>query len=123
MNSSRKHWLVLGMTGALFLTGLTVQARTEATRQLGRGVSNVLTGIWEVPYNMAQVNEEDGGFAGATYGLFRGICRFAVREAVGLFEIVTFPAGWDPIVEPEFVDQPVKSTTWKFNARLREHSE
>lgn len=122
MNSRRKNRLILGMAGALLLAGISAHARMEPTRQLGRGISNVLTGIWEVPYNMVQVSEAQGGFAGATYGFFRGVCRFAVREVVGVFEIVTFPMGWDPIIEPEFVDQPVQSTTWKFNRRLREHS-
>lgn len=74
----------------------------NAIRQLGRGCTNLLTGVLEVPANIQQVKEEEGDIAALTYGTLRGTYRFAVREVVGVFEIVTFPVGWKTIVHPEF---------------------
>ncbi|MFA4944480.1 MAG: exosortase system-associated protein, TIGR04073 family [Lentisphaeria bacterium] len=90
-----------------------VPVNRQPVRQLGRGLSNVLTGVWEVPYNMYKIGQEDGDVAGITYGLVRGIQRFVTREAVGVFEVVTFPAGWGPIIEPEFPFQPTQTTEWE----------
>ncbi|MBT3378345.1 MAG: exosortase system-associated protein, TIGR04073 family [Lentisphaerae bacterium] len=87
----------------------------EPARHLGRGLSNLATGIFEVPKNMHRVNRDRGGFAALTVGLAQGIWRFGTREAVGLMETVTFPMGWKPILEPEFPFQPTKSTEWRIN--------
>lgn len=87
----------------------------KPARQLGRGVSNLVTGIWEVPLNVHQVNQEQGGVAALTYGLFRGMWRWGVRECTGVVEIVTFPFGWEAIIEPEFPFEPVRSTDWRVN--------
>jgi len=92
-----------------------VELARDPVRQLGRGLSNVTTGVLEIPFNMISVGKESGDVGGATYGLFRGIERFFIREFVGVFEIVTFPVGWAPIIEPEFPFEPVKTTEWKTN--------
>ena len=90
-------------------------APREPLRQLGRGVSNVITGILEVPFNMYVISKDQGDVAGSTYGLARGVWRFSVREVVGVFETVTCPFGWSPIIEPEFFFEPTRSTDWRVN--------
>ena len=95
--------------------GLDPQAEREPALQLGRGLTNIATGIFEVPKTMHVVNQEYGGFAGLTTGFFSGVWRFGIREAVGVLEVVTFPMGWEPIVEPAFPYQPAASTEWKVN--------
>ena len=85
----------------------------KPARQLGRGVSNLLIGWLEIPKNMHRVTQESGGVAGATTGFFAGVWRGGVREVVGVLEIVTFPMGWPPIVEPEFPMEPTQSTQWR----------
>ena len=87
----------------------------QPARQLGRGISNLAVGVLEVPKNIHSVNEDDGGVAALTYGTARGVWRFAAREAVGVLEIVTFPFGWEPIIEPEFLLQPTQTSEWKTN--------
>ncbi|MFO7821408.1 MAG: exosortase system-associated protein, TIGR04073 family [Lentisphaeria bacterium] len=78
----------------------------KALRQLGRGIGNVATGIFEVPANILEVQKEDGEVAAATYGLLRGVWRFGVREVVGVFEIASVPfVRLKPIVEPEFASE------------------
>ena len=97
-------------------TDLEVKTVRDPLRQLGRGVSNLFTGIMEVPSNVNAVATENGDVAGVTWGLFRGVWRCAIRETVGVFETVTFPFGWDPILEPEFPFEPGKSTEWRVNS-------
>ena len=61
------------------------------TRKLGRGLSNFVFGISELPVTIAKVNERDGNSAAAGYGVARGLGRSWMRFGAGLFEILTFP--------------------------------
>jgi len=88
-------------------------APRQPARQLGRGVVNIVAGVVEIPVNMNQINEEKGGFAAVSYGLARGVWRTGVRMGVGVLEVVTFPMGWEPIIEPEFPFEPTKATNWR----------
>jgi len=81
--------------------------------QFGRGVCNILFGICEVPANIIRVNQEEGDMAGISKGLGLGVWRFFCREVVGVVELVTFPFGWEPIIQPEYFYQKEKSTTWR----------
>ena len=75
-------------------------------RKLGRGVSNILFGVVEVPNQVTKVTSEHGGGAGATYGIGKGFVRWIGRELTGVYDVVTFavpyPAGYKPIMQPEF---------------------
>ena len=117
----RRVKLIGCLAGVALLCALGARAGVQpnASRQLGRGLSNVAAGILEVPYNMHLVNQDLGGFAGLTYGTIRGIGRFVAREVVGVFEVLTFPMGWSPIIEPEFPMLPAKTTTWRVNPEFR----
>jgi putative exosortase-associated protein (TIGR04073 family) len=90
-------------------------ARRQPARQLGRGACNIVTGLIEIPRNMHEINQERGGFAAISYGLARGVWRTAARIGVGVMEVVTFPMGWDAIIEPEFPFEPTKTTVWRVN--------
>ena len=61
------------------------------TRKLGRGISNVLFGIAELPVNIARVNEREGNAAAASYGVARGVGRSYMRFHAGVAEIFSFP--------------------------------
>jgi putative exosortase-associated protein (TIGR04073 family) len=100
----------------LCLTALSSRADTDqvprghnALRKLGRGCSNVLFGVVEIPNQLTKVNTEHGGGAGMTYGLGKGLVRWVGRECVGVFEIVTFavpvPRGYKPVIQPEFPNE------------------
>ena len=107
---------VFSICGFLALSALSATAADKAAersnridsilRQFGRGISNVATGVLEVPGNVVQVNQEDGPYAALTYGVLRGTFRCLVRESVGVFEVCTFPAGFKTIVKPEFGGAP-----------------
>jgi len=95
--------------------GADYSPNRQPLRQLGRGISNVATGVLEIPSNWKSVTKDQGEVAGITYGTVLGVWRCLVREVVGVFEIVTFPVGWSAIIEPEFPVEPVQSTEWKVN--------
>lgn len=61
------------------------------TRKLGRGLSNLVFGIAELPTTIAKVNEREGNSAAAGYGVVRGLGRSGMRIGSGLFEFLTFP--------------------------------
>ena len=100
----------------LLITALIAQADTDqppsghnALRKLGRGCSNVLFGIVEVPNQFTKATSEHGGAAGVTYGIGKGLVRWVAREFVGVYEIVTFtvpvPRGYKPVMRPEFPNE------------------
>ena len=82
-----------------------------------RGIANVAFGPLEVFISMWDVQQEDGGIAGLTYGTLRGVVRTIGREVVGVVDIVTFPFplpdcpenpegygwGYGPIMRPAWV--------------------
>jgi len=61
------------------------------TRKLGRGISNLVFGIAELPATIAKINECEGNSAAAGYGVARGLGRSYMRFQSGLFESLTFP--------------------------------
>jgi putative exosortase-associated protein (TIGR04073 family) len=81
----------------------------NALRKLGRGISNVLFGVVEVPNQYTKAVSDQGGAAGISYGLPKGIARWVSREFVGVYEIVTFPVplpkGYKPVMKPEWPNE------------------
>jgi putative exosortase-associated protein (TIGR04073 family) len=61
------------------------------TRKLGRGLSNVVFGVAELPVTIARINEREGNSAAAGYGVVRGVGRSCMRLHTGLAEIFSFP--------------------------------
>ena len=61
------------------------------TRKLGRGLSNLVFGVAELPATIAKINEREGNSAAAGYGVVRGLGRSYMRVQSGLFEFLTFP--------------------------------
>ncbi|MBR0459561.1 MAG: exosortase system-associated protein, TIGR04073 family [Victivallales bacterium] len=91
---------------------LDPSSRRRPADQFGRGISNILFGVVEVPKNVIRVSEEEGDLVGITKGLGLGVWRFLVREIVGVVEFVTFPFGWEPIIEPAYPFQKVEMVEW-----------
>ena len=60
-------------------------------RKLGRGFSNLVFGLAELPATIAKINEREGNSAAAGYGVVRGLGRSYMRFHSGLFEFLTFP--------------------------------
>src|SRR3977135_2131719 len=61
------------------------------TRKLGRGLSNVVFGVAELPVQIARVNEREGNSAALSYGVVRGLGRSYMRFTAALCEMCKFP--------------------------------
>lgn len=108
---------VMVATALLVVASSPVAAEQDAFRKLGRGVSNIAFGVCEIPLKVYDVNQEEGGIAAVTYGLFKGFGYFFAREGVGLAEFLSFPVplpgmtespnqggwGYAPMMLPEFI--------------------
>ena len=79
------------------------------TRKLGRGISNLVFGIAELPTSVAKVNTDEGNSAAAGYGVVRGVGRSVMRTAAGIFEIITFPF---PVVRGTYYPVLEMDTHW-----------
>lgn len=92
----------------LFTAAMTSPAYcNDWGRKLGRGVCNVFTFPLELYTQTAEVNNSEGLFAAATWGIIKGLGMSVVRAACGVYEVVTFPfpvpADYMPILtDPEF---------------------
>ncbi len=77
-------------------------------RKLGRGLSNVGFGFWEMPIKISETRAIDGGVAAGTLGVVSGFLAAVQRTTIGMFEVVTFPfpqpnGTYRPLIEPEFI--------------------
>ena len=95
--------------------------------KLGRGISNVVFSVLELPIQMQEVRLRSGGIAGLTYGTLRGVAFVIARIGVGVLEIVTFPfplpncpetpegfgPGYGPIMYPAWIID-VEHDWWNF---------
>ena len=59
-------------------------------RKLGRGISNVLYGVMEIPEQIVRKSEDYGRKAGYSYGVVDGTHRALKRLGYGFYEIFTF---------------------------------
>ncbi len=104
-----KRILALGLI-FLFVFGFTTSAycaENNAIKKLGRGICNVITCPFEITEQIQRVNNADGPYAAATYGVLKGVAMIGVRAIVGAYEIATFPIPfprhYEPILkDPEF---------------------
>lgn len=74
-------------------------------RKLGRAWANMLYSSSEVGDTMQRVNELEGNSAAATYGLVKGVGRWAIRIGAGVYEFVTYPfpvykRSYRPVLRP-----------------------
>ncbi|MFZ5801398.1 MAG: exosortase system-associated protein, TIGR04073 family [Candidatus Omnitrophota bacterium] len=103
-------------TGAVVVIILAVAANLmfahpalaqDPIRKLGRGIANLGLGWISFLTTIEETGKSDGVFAGATYGLLKGIAKTIQRTAAGAYETVTFPIpfpkNYAPILtHPEF---------------------
>jgi putative exosortase-associated protein (TIGR04073 family) len=61
-----------------------------SSRKLGRGLSNILFGITEIPEQIVRKTDSYGRKAGYTYGIVDGTSRAFRRIGYGFYEVFTF---------------------------------
>jgi len=96
---------------AVFIALLATPALSQATdysaqRKAGRGLAAMTTGFLEIPGNMVAESRDRGAGAGIPLGFVFGLGKLVIRELVGVYEFLSSPfeapAGFKPIIEPEF---------------------
>jgi putative exosortase-associated protein (TIGR04073 family) len=97
----------LALLAALLLAVPPAGATTyTAPRKLGRGLAAMTCGFLEFPGHIVRTTRERGAAWGLTLGAAEGLGGIVVRELVGVYEFVTAPfpapAGYRPIIEPEY---------------------
>jgi putative exosortase-associated protein (TIGR04073 family) len=82
------------------------KSRYTSARKVGRGFANTTLGFLAIPGQMTVQTRERGAAAGLPIGFGMGVGWFIASELIGVWEILTcpfeFPAGYKPILEPEF---------------------
>lgn len=103
----RKVLLILVAIVLISNVMITPCHASEVMRKLGRGITNSLTGVVEIPKKMYLISKNDNLALGLTWGLVKGTAVGLLRTTAGVFETLTFPipapADYEPIIHPEFV--------------------
>ncbi len=102
----RKATLAL-ITVIIISNLIIVPCFADPLRKLGRGLTNTLTGVVEIPKKVILISKKDSPWLGLTWGWVKGLGVGMLRTASGLYETLTFPipapADYEPMVHPEFV--------------------
>lgn len=98
--------ILLGLGILLLANPAPAQSQYTSARKVGRGFSNLTLGVLAIPGQMVQEIDRRGAPVGVPLGFAKGLGWFVATELVGVWEILTspfeFPAGFRPILEPEF---------------------
>jgi len=86
------------------LGGTGIARADDPLAKFSRGVCNILTCYAEVQNQAKKVKDEQGSFAGMTYGLVKGLVMTGMRALVGIFEVATCPFPWPPEYKPILTD-------------------
>jgi putative exosortase-associated protein (TIGR04073 family) len=102
-----RHIAIYAVLIALLSTpALSRTTEYTAARKAGRGLAAMTTGFLEIPGNMVAQSREHGAGAGIPLGFVFGLGKLVIRELVGVYEFLSSPfeapAGFKPIIEPEF---------------------
>jgi putative exosortase-associated protein (TIGR04073 family) len=94
------------LVGILLAPSLSQAVEYTAARKAGRGLAAMTTCFLEIPGNMVEQSHQHGAGAGIPLGFVFGLGKIVVRVLVGTYEFVSSPfeapAGFKPIIEPEF---------------------
>lgn len=94
------------LVGILLAPSLSQAVEYTAARKAGRGLAAMTTGFLEIPGNMVAESRKRGAGAGVPLGFVFGLGKVVIRELVGVYEFISSPfeapAGFVPIIEPEF---------------------
>jgi putative exosortase-associated protein (TIGR04073 family) len=94
------------LVGILSIPTLSQAVEYTAARKVGRGLAGMTTAFLEVPGNMVAESRKHGPGMGMLTGFALGLGMIVPRVLVGVYEFLSAPfeapAGFEPIIEPEF---------------------
>jgi putative exosortase-associated protein (TIGR04073 family) len=95
--------IAIALTVATLAGGAEAQ---DAARKFGRGLAGMTLAFLEVPGNMVYETHKRGAAGGIPLGFVIGLGMIVPRTLVGVYEFLTapfpLPAGYQPILRPEF---------------------
>ena len=90
----------------LSLVVVSPAAAQTAARKAGRGLAGMTAAFLEVPGNMVAETRARGAGEGIPLGFAKGLGMIIPRVLVGVYELLSAPfeapAGYRPILQPEF---------------------
>jgi len=100
------RWMAIStLVITLWLLPAPCRAQTAA-RKCVRGLAAMTTGFLELPGNIMAETKAKGPGEGIPLGFAKGLGMIVVRELVGVYEFLSAPfpapAGYRPVIEPEF---------------------
>jgi len=97
------------IAAALVLAGVLLAAPAraqDAPRKFVRGLAGMTLSFLELPGNMVKETRERGAGEGIPLGFAKGLGMIIPRTLVGVWEFLSapfpVPAGYEPILHPEF---------------------
>lgn len=94
----------------------TASAQTAPQKFL-RGLAGMTTAFLEVPGNIVYETGEHGPAVGIPLGFAKGLGMIVPRVLVGVWEFVSapfpVPAGYAPLLQPEYPWSYFERTTWR----------
>ena len=91
--------------GDRHLKPLRAKTNDDAFTKLGRGLTNVIEGPFELYTQTVLMPESTDAVYTVIGGITRGLAMIVVRELVGVYDIVTFPfplpKDYKPVIQPE----------------------
>lgn len=103
--------------------GRAVAAEDGPLKKLGRGVTNMIEGPAEFYAQTVLMKDTTDPLFNLVAGSVKGFGMFLVREAVGIYDIVTFPVpvplGYKPLIRPAttFTDWDARQPQTRVNPR------
>ena len=94
--------VVVAAAALMCFSGPQASAETMWDK-LKRGVINTVSGCVEIPGCIYDVCNREGGLAGSTWGVVKGVGMAPVRTMVGIFDVISFPIpsnDYQPVLNP-----------------------
>ena len=112
MKSLSKGIIILVVALVILNITSTSYAQSMANK-LNRGLTNIVTGWFEIPKNMSAATAKHDFVSAFFIGLPKGLWMTVVRTGAGVYDTVTFPIpfpkDYKPVLEPEFIFTDKKS--------------
>jgi putative exosortase-associated protein (TIGR04073 family) len=98
--------LSIALTAAVLTSSASLEAAAyTAADKFGRGFAGMTCGVMELPGNVVKETRARGA-VGVPLGFVMGLGMIVTRELTGVYEFLTapfpLPAGYRPLIEPEY---------------------
>lgn len=107
MNKYSRFFVTLLFTGLMTSYAGVSQAECSYGQKIGekslRTLTNMTTGLLEVPKNIINVTNESNVFYGFTGGTMAGLLNFVGRLGVGLADLLSLPIPTKPVAHPIYI--------------------